>query len=249
LNWTKNPVLIKVKVRRIVMEATPKGFWGRLRWGMSLPLVMMIVNVAEGPDSGIRTHPILNQSGAKGHWSRIVRLSCYLRWPRIMILVPYVDEIDYQEFMKMIMAEGFSGWRLVSSADVPGVVETEISTPEQPAQTEITSAAGQTALRTAKTLAENKMITTAVTDGMQPQVGGRLASCAFWVLLFLFIGLRVSGAVTWSWWLVLTPLWVWLAVVAAVIGLSILLSLLWPEEYAKWEKAQTESASAENVES
>lgn len=41
-------------------------------------------------------------------------------------------------------------------------------------------------------------------------------------LAILFIGLKLGGVIDWSWWLVLSPLWIPLAIVA-VLGVVVLI--------------------------
>ena len=38
------------------------------------------------------------------------------------------------------------------------------------------------------------------------------------LLAILFIGLKLGGIISWSWWWVLAPIWIPLAIVLAVIG-------------------------------
>ena len=46
----------------------------------------------------------------------------------------------------------------------------------------------------------------------------------FLTLLFLlFLGLKLGGAITWSWWAVFAPIWVPLAIIAALLLLIIVL--------------------------
>lgn len=47
------------------------------------------------------------------------------------------------------------------------------------------------------------------------------------LLLLLFVALKLTGYIAWSWWLVLAPLWVPLAILAVVLlawGLIVLLA-------------------------
>ena len=39
------------------------------------------------------------------------------------------------------------------------------------------------------------------------------------LLTILFIGLKLTGYIDWSWWWVLSPLWIGLAVILAIIAL------------------------------
>lgn len=53
--------------------------------------------------------------------------------------------------------------------------------------------------------------------GNQVQAGG--GGIGFGGLLaLLFIGLKLGGVITWSWWWVLAPLWIPIALVLFVIG-------------------------------
>ena len=46
------------------------------------------------------------------------------------------------------------------------------------------------------------------------------------LLALLFIGLKLGGVITWSWWWVLAPLWVpWLIAILIFIGLGIALAV------------------------
>ncbi len=40
-------------------------------------------------------------------------------------------------------------------------------------------------------------------------------------LLIVFITLKLLGLVTWSWWIVLVPFWIWLGLVVLVITLEL----------------------------
>lgn len=44
------------------------------------------------------------------------------------------------------------------------------------------------------------------------------------LLAILFIGLKLTGHIAWSWWWVLSPLWIPLAVVIAVLLAALLLA-------------------------
>jgi hypothetical protein len=46
------------------------------------------------------------------------------------------------------------------------------------------------------------------------------------VLLILLIILKVLGVITASWWLVLLPLWIWLAVIVAVFLIAAIAALM-----------------------
>ena len=39
------------------------------------------------------------------------------------------------------------------------------------------------------------------------------------LLLILFIGLKLTGYIAWSWWWVLSPVWIWCIVIAMIIAL------------------------------
>lgn len=41
------------------------------------------------------------------------------------------------------------------------------------------------------------------------------------LLLLLFIGLKLTGYITWSWWWVLAPAWIPLALAAVVVGVAL----------------------------
>ena len=59
-----------------------------------------------------------------------------------------------------------------------------------------------------------------MTTNVQHSYGGP----GFWGwLTILFIGLKLTGFINWSWWLVLAPLWVGLAIVlfVMIIGLIV----------------------------
>jgi hypothetical protein len=43
-------------------------------------------------------------------------------------------------------------------------------------------------------------------------------------LLLIFIGLKVAGFIDWSWWWVLSPIWISIAIVALVILFAFLFS-------------------------
>lgn len=46
---------------------------------------------------------------------------------------------------------------------------------------------------------------------------------SFWgMLALLFIGLKLGGVITWSWWLVLAPLWI-----SGIVGLVAIAVLIW----------------------
>lgn len=45
-------------------------------------------------------------------------------------------------------------------------------------------------------------------------------------LLLLFIGLKLGGAIDWSWWWVLSPFWIPLSIVMSLVLLLVVLKLL-----------------------
>lgn len=45
------------------------------------------------------------------------------------------------------------------------------------------------------------------------------------LLTVLFIGLKLGGVITWSWWWVLSPIWIIIAVL--IIGLGLLAAKYW----------------------
>lgn len=46
------------------------------------------------------------------------------------------------------------------------------------------------------------------------------------VLLVVFVVLKLTGLIAWSWWYVLAPMWVPLALVAALLGVAWLLTVV-----------------------
>lgn len=50
----------------------------------------------------------------------------------------------------------------------------------------------------------------------------------FGVLQGLFIGLKLTGVVDWSWWLVLAPTWIPLTIAAGIF--AVLAFVVWKEE-------------------
>lgn len=46
------------------------------------------------------------------------------------------------------------------------------------------------------------------------------------ILLIIFIVLKIIGVITWSWWLVLIPLWIDLGVIAIFFVIALIFSLL-----------------------
>jgi hypothetical protein len=61
----------------------------------------------------------------------------------------------------------------------------------------------------------------------QEQSSHRSGGCGFFGLLaLLFIGLKLGGFITWSWWWVLAPLWIPAAIVLLVIAFCLLMALV-----------------------
>ena len=48
----------------------------------------------------------------------------------------------------------------------------------------------------------------------------------FGLLTIVFITLKVTGVINWSWWLVLSPVWCWLAAVILAFGIWLLATAL-----------------------
>lgn len=46
------------------------------------------------------------------------------------------------------------------------------------------------------------------------------------LLTILFIALKLTGYVTWSWWWVLSPIWITLLAVVALVVLAVLIKLV-----------------------
>lgn len=46
----------------------------------------------------------------------------------------------------------------------------------------------------------------------------------FGMLTILFIGLKLAGFIQWSWWWVLSPIWIPIAVAAVLFGLYVLIT-------------------------
>lgn len=46
------------------------------------------------------------------------------------------------------------------------------------------------------------------------------------LLTVLFIGLKLTGAITWSWWWVLSPLWIGWAIVLLIVAIALLAAAL-----------------------
>jgi len=47
------------------------------------------------------------------------------------------------------------------------------------------------------------------------------------LLTILFIGLKFTGFIDWSWWWVLSPLWISLSIVVVILGILWTALLLW----------------------
>jgi hypothetical protein len=47
------------------------------------------------------------------------------------------------------------------------------------------------------------------------------------LLTILFIGLKLTGYITWSWWWVLSPLWLGFAVVFGLVAFIFLIAFIW----------------------
>lgn len=58
-----------------------------------------------------------------------------------------------------------------------------------------------------------------------PAPGGRGVGFAG-LLTVLLIGLKLTGAITWSWWWVLSPLWIGYAIVLLIVALCLLWAVL-----------------------
>jgi hypothetical protein len=55
------------------------------------------------------------------------------------------------------------------------------------------------------------------------------------LLTILFIGLKLTGNITWSWWWVLSPLWLPITVILAIIGIGLFCVYSW-DVYENWKK-------------
>jgi len=52
-------------------------------------------------------------------------------------------------------------------------------------------------------------------------------SISFWgLLIILFVGLKLTGNITWSWWWILSPLWISMAVILIIVLVVIFLKIL-----------------------
>jgi len=47
------------------------------------------------------------------------------------------------------------------------------------------------------------------------------------ILGLIFITLKLTGHITWSWWWVLSPFWLPLSIVFGIIGLAFIIAFLW----------------------
>ena len=54
--------------------------------------------------------------------------------------------------------------------------------------------------------------------------GDKMNTGFFGLLQIVFIGLKVTNYIDWSWWLVLLPFWLWIAIVVVYIILTAWLS-------------------------
>lgn len=51
------------------------------------------------------------------------------------------------------------------------------------------------------------------------------------LLTVLFIGLKLTGYITWSWWWVLSPLWISASIAIAILAvIGIILLIIWLKE-------------------
>lgn len=48
------------------------------------------------------------------------------------------------------------------------------------------------------------------------------------LLTILFIALKLTGVISWSWWWVLSPLWIGLALIAVILIVAILIAVFAP---------------------
>ena len=62
----------------------------------------------------------------------------------------------------------------------------------------------------------------AISDSIEYR--GGIGFCG--LLVVLFIGLKLTGYVTWSWWWVLAPLWIPWAIVLSIVLNALLLTFL-----------------------
>ena len=45
-------------------------------------------------------------------------------------------------------------------------------------------------------------------------------------LTILFVGLKLTNVITWSWWWVLSPLWISLSIAVVVIAIAIIIAII-----------------------
>lgn len=54
--------------------------------------------------------------------------------------------------------------------------------------------------------------------------GGKIGFCG--LLTGVFITLKLCGVIAWSWWWVLSPIWIPLALVLAIVGVCLVLAFI-----------------------
>ena len=47
------------------------------------------------------------------------------------------------------------------------------------------------------------------------------------ILTAMFAGAKIAGAISWSWWLVLAPVWIYYGAVIALILISLIIGGVW----------------------
>ena len=57
------------------------------------------------------------------------------------------------------------------------------------------------------------------------------------LLTVLFVGLKLTGYITWSWWWVLSPLWIGFAIFIGII-LALLVVIFLAEWFKEWKKRE-----------
>jgi len=57
-------------------------------------------------------------------------------------------------------------------------------------------------------------------------VNGNVGSGFGGLLTLLFVGLKLTGCITWSWWWVFSPLWIGLAVALAIVAIVLIIAFL-----------------------
>lgn len=62
------------------------------------------------------------------------------------------------------------------------------------------------------------------------------------VLLVVFIILKLTGVINWSWWWVLSPLWISVAIIALIFGGILIYSLCDERKYTKRYGKRKESS-------